>query len=50
MNEPLGEEMEIMIIYDKICLEIVSTSSSLSCNKSQYSQVNETTVEGIYDN
>ena len=30
-----------MIVFDKVCLTVVSTSSLLSCDKSQFSLVDE---------
>lgn len=39
-----------MIVCDKVCLDMVSSASLLSCGKSQSSLVDETPREEIYDN
>ena len=39
-----------MIVRDTVGLDVVSTSSVLSCDKSQPSLVDETPREGIYGN
>ena len=41
------EEMGGMTVCDKVCLSVVWTSSLLSCDKSQYSLVDETPGEEI---
>ena len=46
-NEPLEEQMGGMIVCDKVCLDVVWTFSVLL---SQFSLVDETPGEGIYDN
>lgn len=46
MNGPL-EENTAMILYDKVCLGVVLTSSLLSCDKSQSSLVDETPGKGF---
>ena len=42
--------MGSVIACDKVFLAVVLTSSLLSCDKSKSSLVDETPVEGIYDN
>ena len=41
--------MEGMIVCDRVCPDVVWTSSRLSCDKSQSSLGDETLREGIYD-
>ena len=47
MNGALKEKMGGMIVCDKVCLDVVWTFSVLL---SQFSLVDETPGEGIYDN
>ena len=42
--------MEGMTVRDKVCLRVVSTCSSLSCDESQSFLVAEISREGILDN
>lgn len=51
MSGPLEEQMEGMVICDKVCLSVVLTSRLLSRDRSQQSYlVGKTPQEGIYDN
>lgn len=50
MNGPLEEQMGSVLVCDKVCLGVVSTSSFLSCDKSPSSLVDETPRQGVYDN
>ena len=45
----LEEQRGGVIVCDKVCLGVVSTSRLLSCDKSQSRLVDETSGEGIYD-
>lgn len=49
MNRLLEEYMGGMMVCDKVCLAVASTSL-VSCDRSQPGPVDETPWEGIYDN
>ena len=49
MGQMGEEQMGGVIVCDKMCLGVVSTSSLLSCAKSPSSLVDEYPGEGIYD-
>lgn len=49
MHEPLGAQMGGVIIYDRVCVGAVSTSSILSCDKSPSSLADGSLGDGTYD-
>lgn len=50
INESLEEKTGgMMIVYDKVYLDMMTISSPLSCDKSQSSLADEIPREGIYN-